>query len=225
MTGVRKKFIIRVLLLIITSYLIYTLLNFEGFSLLLAGDVDGLRVLMEDNWLTALFFTFLFMIIQNSVSIVPLVLLVTLNVLFFGFAYGYFWSWVTSVIGCIVAFIVIRIWLQELFVHKLNSTLKRKLEENGTLFIFLSRIIPVAPTSIINIVSAVSTISFKQYVIGTALGNMLYILVLSLIPLGIMSAEFEKYAFILIALIAIPLFLYRKKLKVLKTKTRLKGLE
>ncbi|WP_157076656.1 TVP38/TMEM64 family protein [Sutcliffiella cohnii] len=220
MTIVNRKNIFRTLLLLATAYTIYILLQFEGFSLLLDGDIEGLRAMMEDNLLSTIFFTLLFMVIQNAVSVIPLILIVTINVLFFGFAYGYVWSFFTSVIGCIITFLVVRFWLQDFFMDKLNETIQKKIEENGTFFVFISRLVPVAPTSLINIASAVSTVSFKQYLIGTLFGNMIYIFFLSLIPLGLMSAEVEKFVLILIAIIAIPLFLYRKKLRFAKVKAK-----
>lgn len=192
--------------------LIYVVIQSEGFQLLLDGDIDSFQVYLNKNLPTALFFMLLVMIIQNTFTIIPLILLVTVNVVVFGFVLGFVWSYVTSVIGCLLVFIIARYWLRDLALRKMNDEIKEKIEKNGFLFVFISRIFPILPTSIINIAAAVSTISTKQYLLGTMSGNLLYIFALSLIPLGVMSEQFEHYLFIVLALlIVIGVILYRYK--------------
>lgn len=214
MRKVITKRIRKIGLLIGFLLLIYFVIQSEGFSILRKGDIDSFQLYLNKNLPSALFFMLLFMIIQNSVTIIPLVLLVTVNVIVFGFLLGFVWSYVTSIIGCLLVFIVTRYWLHDVATKRLNDRMKEKIEKNGFVFVFISRIFPILPTSIINIAAAVSTISMKHYLLGTLLGNFIFIFALSLIPLGIMSEEAEHYIFILLALfIVIGVAVYRRRKK------------
>lgn len=143
------------------------------------------------------------MIIQNTFTLVPLILLITINVTFFGFFYGYLWSWFTSIIGSIIVFLIVRYWFQELLLPIINKQMNEKIKENGFVVVFISRILPFIPTSIINIAAGVSSIRFKQFILATLLGNMIYIFALSLIPLGFLSLDFKQFIFVIIAMICV----------------------
>lgn len=226
MSNVSKKNIGKILLLIGSIIFIYIIFQSEGFSILRTGDLDSFQDYLDENLSSALLFMFLFMIIQNSISIIPLILLVTVNILVFGFLFGFFWSWFTSIIGCLLVFIIVRYWLHDMMIDKLNDDLKRKIENSGFMFVFIMRIFPILPTNIINIAAGVSSIKVKTYLLGTMFGNLIYIFALSLIQLGIMTEETEHYLLIFISLLLIVLiFVIRKKRKNKKVSIKLQNNE
>lgn len=189
------------------------------FSLMLRGNPEEIRSLSGGSLYGLLLITLLLMIIQNLFTLIPLLLLITLNVSMFGFLQGYGWSWLTSIVGAMVSFGAVRYWFQDFFVNKLDAKWKDKIESRGFLFVFIGRIFPFAPTSVINIASGVSTIRFDHFVYSTMLGNGIFFFVLALIPMGLMSLQTEMYlvlagAAILIAIVG--LFLYRHKRKRMK---------
>lgn len=191
----------------------------DTFSLMLRGNPEEIRSLSGGSLYSLLLITLLLMIIQNLFTLIPLLLLITLNVSMFGFLQGYGWSWFTSIIGAMVSFGAVRYWFQDFFVNKLNAKWKDKIESRGFLFIFIGRIFPFAPTSMINIASGVSTIRFDHFVYSTMLGNGIFFFVLALIPMGLMSLQTEMYvvlagATVLIAVVGF--ILYRRKRKRLK---------
>lgn len=176
-------------------------------------DPQQILDLANDNIPLLLLITLLLMLLQNILSFFPLLLLVTINISMFGFLYGYLWSWISSIAGSIVAFLIVRYGLQSFFIKKVNYNLIQKIEKNGFYFVFMMRIIPVLPTSIINIAVGLSTVKLKGFLYGTILGNMIYLFVLALIPMGLMSEEANTYIFAIIVILLIAFAIFWRKMK------------
>jgi uncharacterized membrane protein YdjX (TVP38/TMEM64 family) len=90
------------------------------------------------------------------------------------------------------------------------------MEQNGLIFVFQARIIPFVPTSLINILSGLSSIKFKHFMVGTMFGNLIFFFVLSLIPAGLMEGNMEQNILLGILLVlvgAVVFFLLKKKQK------------
>lgn len=175
----------------------------EPAKLLLQGDLQALRELAGDSMGLLMTTTLALMIIQNLFTIIPLILLISVNVSLFGFTYGYLWSWVCSIVGGIVAFMAVRYWFQSWFAKRLHPRLKEKIEKNGFLFVFLGRIFPFVPTSAVNIAAGIGSIKLSHFVYSTMIGNLLYFFVLALAALGILSIQLETASFYTLGAVAV----------------------
>ncbi len=180
------------------------------FTLVMNGDLDAIRLLLNENIVYILFITLIMMILQNTFTIIPLIILITLNIMLFGFFYGVIWSWVTSIIGGVSVFIATRYFFQDVLLRRINVALKEKVEENGFLFVFIGRIFPFVPTSLINIVSGVSSIKLKHFFIATTVGNLIYFFMLGLIPMGIVTLEMDYYILGILSVIIIGAYYFYK---------------
>lgn len=169
--------------------LIIVLLNTDFIQLFNDRDVEAIQDVLDDNLFFMLGITLVLMIIQNIFTIIPLILLLTINSILFGVLYGFIWSWLTSVVGALIAFLIVRYWLQDLFIKRMSPNVKEKIEVNGFLYLFILRLFPFIPTSILNTAAGISSIRLKHYLLATLIGNMLYQLVLYLISLGFISME------------------------------------
>lgn len=207
-----KKFKIISFIMIIA--MIIFVINLDAFKLLLAGDIEAIKA-SEDGLYLLLFVTLILMVIQNLVTIIPLILLVSINVALYGFVNGFIWSWLTSLVGAVICFLVARFWFQDLLRKRIAEKIHKKIEKNGLVFVFIARVFPFVPTSIINIAAGVSSIRFKHYLISTVIGNMIYLFAMALIPLGLMSVDIESYVYYVTIALGIMGFvvykLYRKK--------------
>jgi uncharacterized membrane protein YdjX (TVP38/TMEM64 family) len=58
------------------------------------------------------------MVIQNSFTIIPLIIIITINYALFGFFNGLIWSWFTSIIAAGIWFICSRFFLNDLVQKK-----------------------------------------------------------------------------------------------------------
>lgn len=179
------------------------------------GEIDSVTSVFKDNISYALIVSLFIMIIQNSFTVIPLILVITLNFYSFGFFYGFLWSWLSSVIAAMIIFLAIRFWFQD-FVHskvKNHQDMLDKIEHKGMRYVIYGRVFPFFPTSILNIIAGVSNISLRPFTIGTAIGNFFYFFVLALIPYGVFSTNINPLALIVIILLITGIFYYfnRKK--------------
>ena len=202
---------------VLIAFVIF-MLNSEIVSILLSENPEALEHLPADSVATFMVFAFALMVIQNSVPIAPLLLLVSINVTVLDFTFGFFWSWIASLAGASLAFLMSRYWFQDLFTKYVNDKVKRKIEEKGFWYVFLGRIIPVMPTSIINITAGGSTIRFATYFYATLLGNLIFIFLIALASIGLLTVEWEYAATVTIIVLvaAIYLFLRLRKRRHLK---------
>lgn len=180
-------------------------------QLIISGDVESLRQAASDNLPMMMLLTFLVMQLQNLVTAVPLILLVTVNVALFGFWQGYMWSWLASVIAATVVFLLTRYWLQSWLMHKVKSSVRERIERNGFVYVFVCRLIPIMPSSLINMAAGVSTIRLYHFVIATLIGNLLFMSALAAVTLGLMAAGWEAIILCLIAVLALAGWLYWRK--------------
>ncbi|MDE5413707.1 TVP38/TMEM64 family protein [Alkalihalobacterium chitinilyticum] len=191
------------------SMITISLITFQRtdlFNLIIQADFEGVQLLLNDNITLLLTVTFILMIIQNAFTLIPLLLLITFNMVLFGFFYGVIWSWLTSVVAAVIIFLVARYIFQDRLVEKLNTDLKDKIEANGLLYVFIGRVFPFVPTSLVNIVSAVSSIHLKHFLAATACGNLIYFFLLGLLPMSLIKLGLNYYTIGLLLLVIIVVF-------------------
>jgi uncharacterized membrane protein YdjX (TVP38/TMEM64 family) len=56
-----------------------------------------------------------------------------------------------------------------------------KIERNGFMYILIARLIPIMPTSVINIAAGISTVKLNHYVAATFVGNTVYAFIIAFI--------------------------------------------
>jgi uncharacterized membrane protein YdjX (TVP38/TMEM64 family) len=188
--------------------------NTELFRLLRTGDLDSIIMSLKDTTFSKFFFTLIIMVIQNSFTIIPLIIIITINYALFGFFNGLIWSWFTSIIGAGIWFYGSRYFFNDWVQKKTNPEILSKMEKNGLLFVFQARIIPFVPTSLINILSGLSSITFKHFIFATMLGNLIFFFVLTLIPAGLMEGNMEQNILLGTGFVLVTIVLYiRLKVK------------
>ena len=193
--------------------LLFFVLNQDLIKLLLDGDVENIRRFLRKNRSYALIFMALVMLIQNSFTVFPLILVITINVALLGFLNGFLWSWFTSILSAIIVFYGARYILQDMIIEKFNPKLLKKIDASGFAYVFQARIFPFVPTSLVNLLGGLSTIRILPYLIATAIGNFLYFFVLALIPAGILSAELDEYIIWVIIVAVVLLYYFIKIVK------------
>lgn len=205
------KKVLTIIGLLVIAIFIYS--NAELFTLVWKSDLDSVIGILKENLLLTFIVTFVLMFVQNSFTIIPLILLLTINVTIFGFIYGYLWSWFTSVVTSGFIFYAARNWFQELLLKKIGEKWQESVVEHGFMYVFTGRIFPLIPTSLINLAAGVSTVTFKDFLLATALGNLIYFFFLSLIPYGLLSVEMNQYTLAALALLFLLFFMAYKRAK------------
>jgi len=182
------------------------------FEAIQKGEFKSVSSLGENLFYTLLI-SLLIMIIQNTFTLIPLIFVITLNYYSFGFINGFIWSWLSSVVAAVIVFYAVRFWFQDMVSHHKHHDFIEKIEKKGLYYVFYGRVFPFFPTSILNIIAGISTISIKAFTIGTLIGNFIYFFILSLIPFGLFSTDIPPVFIFVIIVVAIILFYFWKKAK------------
>lgn len=217
-----KTFVKVLLFIFAISIITFFLYNSELIYSLRGGDYDTISSFVGENIFYLFLLTLAIMVIQNTLTIIPLFLVITLNNTLFGYFIGFIWSWLTSIIAAVLVFIGIRYGFKGKVMEKVNPKLFNKLEQKGIFVLIQVRIFPFVPSNIVNTVAGLSTIQFKQFLLGTAIGNASYFFALSLVQKGFLSGIWNEYLLVLIVLLSIVSYylfkmLYRRKCNKLRS--------
>ncbi|GAA4856754.1 hypothetical protein GCM10023310_39830 [Paenibacillus vulneris] len=158
--------------------------------------------------------------VQTVVPFVPFVVVAGANVLLFGMWAGFAVNYTMSVLGAITAFWVARNFARDWVEKKLEhyeyiGKFNQKLEQNGFLYIAISRIIPILPSFAINLAAAVMKVRTRDFILGTMVGKLPMIFLESLIGHDLLHFSHNKGRLTLLVLIFVVLLIigniYKKK--------------
>jgi len=115
-------------------------------------------------------------LLESLLPFLPLIAIVIANAEAYGFWEGFLYSWIGSVCGSIIVF-----WFIRLIGGRLRRWIERSLhkserfigwvERRGFSVLFILSCFPFTPTSLLNVLSALSTVSFRTYVTAIGLGK------------------------------------------------------
>lgn len=215
-----KQLLIRIGLYLTIVLTIFIILKTSGIKVSELSP-EKIKEIANDNLFSILLIMLVIMCLQNLFTFIPLILVITINISLFGFFLGYLFSCFCSVIGSTIIFLSIRHFFPNLFKSTKISQYSEKVEENGFKFVLLGRVLPFLPTNIINIVSGLSSIRVRSFIMATTIGNMIYGFLLSSVSFGVI-ASFDKHPYLTIfALITVVVlyatFLYTKNIRKSKT--------
>ncbi|WP_342527926.1 VTT domain-containing protein [Chryseomicrobium sp. FSL W7-1435] len=200
-----KKWMVVLPVGLLIAFLLY--LHFDLFRYLYTGDVDRAQAYLTRNWAATLLLTFLIMLIQHTLTIFPLLLVISMNVLVYGLTIGFLWSWFASVVSSAVVFYAVRYLVDDLVVRKIPKSVTRSIEANSFLYVFQARIIPFIPTSLVNLAAGLSHVRFLPFITATALGNFIFFFLLALVSEGILEASTEQFSLFGVAITAFIIYL------------------
>jgi uncharacterized membrane protein YdjX (TVP38/TMEM64 family) len=114
--------------------------------------------------------------IQTLVPVVPFVLVAGANVLAFGLMWGFLINYGISCLAAVCAFFFARYYGHAWVERKIGNrsfvtAFNKKLESEGYLYVMLGRLVPVIPSTFINLGAGLSRIRFRQFLIGTMIGK------------------------------------------------------
>jgi uncharacterized membrane protein YdjX (TVP38/TMEM64 family) len=130
--------------------------------------------------------------IEAFLPFLPLIVFVVANGAAYGLLKGFLYSWIGTSLGSILVFLIIRqLGDRRIFkairrnkqVHKVTDWLER--HGFGPLFLLLC--FPFSPSSVINIVAALSKISKQQFILAVLLGKSVMIFSLAYVGSSIVS--------------------------------------
>lgn len=205
--------------MVLLAIAVFIMIGQDFLRLILDGDIDKIRAAFTGNPVSAFLFMLLVMMIQNSFTVIPLILVITINITLFGVVNGFLWSWFTSVVAAVLVFIGVRFLFKDLLINRFPSRVLEEVQTKGFTYVFQARIFPFVPTSLINILAGLSTVHFRHFFLGTIFGNFLFFIVLSLIPAGILSSTLSEYELGMILFVIITVFIGIRKVYLRKKRS------
>ncbi|NJL53388.1 MAG: TVP38/TMEM64 family protein [Hydrococcus sp. SU_1_0] len=94
---------------------------------------------------------------------------------FFGVWWGTLWTTIAALVAAIAAFAFTRTIGRELVGQKLAGrwhAVDAEIRQGGLFYLFAIRLLPIIPYGIVNFVAGLTSIKFKDYLIGTLLGTL-----------------------------------------------------
>lgn len=113
--------------------------------------------------------------VAGGLLVVPVVLLIAVTVLAFGPQWGFVYAITGMTLSAVVTFGIGRLLGHRLVNHLSESRLyrvSRALAARGIVAVVVLRLLPVAPFSIVNAVAGASHIRFRDFLLGTVIGEL-----------------------------------------------------
>lgn len=138
---------------------------------------DNLIRLFNEYHQFAILISICISIVVAVLGVVPSVFVTAANVIFFGFWYGAFISFLGEAIGAAIAFLLYRKGFKKAAGQRLNNyaRVKKLLNSNGKeafYLIFSLRLIPFVPSGLITFAAAIGKVGVGIFILASSLGKI-----------------------------------------------------
>ncbi len=155
------------------------------------GDFNGTVEYLRSFGVWAMGVSFLIDVLINIVGFLPSIFLSAANGVVFGIGMGILISWLGETVGVIISF-----WLMRTLFHDMaqkvieKNKMLSKLDEYSTLWAMaVARALPYSPNGLVTALGAVSSISYRDYIIGCLIGKLPSVAVEVLIGHDVVHAD------------------------------------
>jgi len=133
----------------------------------------------------------------------------------FGLGWGFLWSMMGSTASAVFVFFLSRFMLHDFIMNHLKgrySAVDKIMEGRGWSFVLLLRMIPVLPFDLVSCFAGVSNLKFRDFLIGTILGEIpgAFVLVVLGTSLDDIGSAYFYLAIALVILVFAGLYLIRR---------------
>ncbi|MCD2138661.1 TVP38/TMEM64 family protein [Salinicoccus halitifaciens] len=131
---------------------------------------EGIRSIFEQFEQFGLLAGFLLVILEAFIPVLPLFAIVILNINSYGFIVGFIMSYSATVTGSFLVFLTVRFLFRnaaQRYIHKRENLEKllRFVDERGFTFAFIMLALPFTPTSVVNVIAALSNMRSEVYLL------------------------------------------------------------
>lgn len=175
------------------SILIIVCIIVAGLGVVFLGGIDEAQIQI---WLkTAGIWApiiYIFLYTVGTLLILPSTPLNLSGGAIFGVWEGTIWTTVAAVVAAVVSFTFTRTIGRDLVAHKLAGkweAIDAEMCQGGLFYMFAIRLLPLIPYGIVNFAAGLTSIRFRDYIIGTLLGTVPGILPFVMIGSGLQSLK------------------------------------
>lgn len=144
------------------------------WHLSMVGDFHGTVEYLRGFGVWAMAVSFFIDVIINIVGFLPSIFLSAANGLIFGIWLGILISWAGETVGVLISFWLMRTIFRDMAKRVIeHNKMLTKLDSYSTMWAMLiARAVPYSPNGLVTALGALSHISYRDYLIGTALGKL-----------------------------------------------------
>lgn len=154
---------------------------------------EYVNIFVENLGLWGPFLGCLFIIIESIIPILPLSIFITLNFLAFGNIFGFIISYLCTVIGCMISFVIFRDGVQTLFERRLRNKsavdkIMNVIDKLKFEHLVLLITVPFLPAFAINIAAGLSKMNLKKYLSALFIGKAFFVYFWGFVGTGILES-------------------------------------
>jgi uncharacterized membrane protein YdjX (TVP38/TMEM64 family) len=157
-------------------YLIIICLIFTAIGIYILGGIEQKQI---ESWLNqAGILAPLVYIILYTIATLLLLPSTPLNLtggVIFGTIWGTIWTSIAALIAAIIAFYFTRTIGKEIIQEKFAGrweAINSEITQGGVFYMFAIRLLPIIPYGLVNFVAGLTSITVKDYIVGTSLGTI-----------------------------------------------------
>lgn len=176
---------------------------------------EGIQSIFERFEQFGIFAGFFLVILESFVPVLPLFAIVILNINSYGFILGFLISYTASVTGSYLVFLVVRFLFRnpaQRYIHskeKLERML-RFVDERGFTFAFILLALPFTPTSVVNVIAALSNMKAKVYLLILLVAKVIMIGSMALVGYDITEFFNSPVRLVVSSVLLVVLYLFSK---------------
>lgn len=175
----RKKIFIVSLLIVLASFGLVSYELIFSHSLGISGHFSSSQELADyllSFGVWTVFASIFVMVVQTMFTPLPLFLIAGANGFIFGVVWGIVITMVGAMMGSTIAFYLARLLARDYIIRRLNHHYIKKVDEmsghRGAKVVFLARLIPVVPSSLISYLAGLSKMSFLGFFLASVFGKL-----------------------------------------------------
>ena len=178
--------------------------------------VDNLQdIILSLNPILGIILGMLVIVTESMIPVLPLGVFITFNVLVFGNVLGFAMSWVATVIGCSLMFLLVRRFFQSYFRDKIkkNKKLKKimeRLDDISFSNLVLITSLPFTPAFLVNIASGLSKMDFKKFFLHILISKFVIVYFWAYIGSTFVKSVTDIFVIIRLSLLLIFAFILSK---------------
>lgn len=219
MSLLRRKRILHILLaLIVIAGFIYFFFYTKTGVKLTHSNVYSLTEHLKMLGIGGKLIGMLLVCVQTFFPFIPFVVVAGTNVAIFGLKWGFVVNYSMSCLAAAACFLFARYfgydWVEKRIErYPVVTKFSKRMESQGFVYVLIGRLIPILPSSMVNLAAGLTRISFNQFLFGTLLGKLPIVLLESLIAHDLFHFHKYKGRLILLILIFVALIMIGNWLK------------
>ena len=164
-------------------------------------------------------------ILESILPFLPLSVFIALNGASFGYVFGFFISWISTCIGCVLSFLLFRKLFRNKFdkfiskkdIEKINNA-KNKFDKIKLSTLVLIVALPFTPAFAVNIAAGLSKISLKKFLTAILIGKLSITYFWTYIGKSLIESMMDIKTIIIVAILLLVSYIIsrviNKKLKI-----------